>query len=195
MKLSKAVLHVAGAAALFALTVSLEPAGTFAAGHQPVTAFDNVKYYERWTNRGTKHADTTGQYEFTPAGQTNLDAWTQMVTLIEYRNVSTGDGLAKTANGVIDAYKAAGGKILRTNSVPRTSSKAAEYFMAAILPAPHYLEAAFTRLRMYGGIGTAIVYSHRFYGKNSAGELGAWVKSNGPATEQTLMRWDGEPKE
>ena len=159
-----------------------------------LTCFDNVTYVERWTNLGTKAAETVGQYEFTPAGQTDLNAWSQMVTLLEYRKVRGGEDLAKTANTVLGTYTSHGGKVLRTNSVPRTSSKAAEYFIAVVLPGSHYLEAAFARFRMNDGIGTAIVYSRRFYGKTSADDLGTWAKSHGASTEQTLMQWDAMPR-
>jgi hypothetical protein len=193
MKLPSGLLYVC-AGALLVLTGTLEPNAAYGNEKPAVTTFDNVTYFERSTNLGTKDAGTVGQYEFTPAGQTDLNAWSQMVTLIEYRKVRTGEDLAKTANAVLGTYTSNGGKVLRTNSVPRTSSKPAEYFVAVILPGSHYLEAAFARFRMNGGIGTAIVYSRRFYGKTSADDFGAWAKTHGASTEQTLMQWDAMPR-
>ena len=194
MKRSHRLLFVVCVGALLALAGNLEPQAAFGKETPAVTTFGSVTYFERWTNLGTKAAETVGQYEFTPAGQTDLNAWSQMITLLVYRKVHTGEDLAKTANTVLGTYTSNGGKVLRTNSVPRTSSKPAEYFIAVVLPGSHYLEAAFARFRIHDGTGTAVVYSRRFYGKSSADDFGAWAKAQGPSTEQTLMQWDAVPR-
>ena len=44
------------------------------------------------------------------------------------------------------------------------------------------------------GIGTAVIYSHRTYGKEAGTEMSAWLEKHGPRTERTLMKWDAMPK-
>jgi hypothetical protein len=47
---------------------------------------------------------------------------------------------------------------------------------------------------MHGGVGSAVVYSHRIYGKKAGDEMSKWLQDNGPATERNLMKWDAMPK-
>ncbi|HYE76103.1 MAG TPA: hypothetical protein VEF04_22350 [Blastocatellia bacterium] len=90
---------------LFALTVILFTqiyAGSFL--FQGMTkqaaafSFSNVSYFHRFTNQD--------QHEFTPAGQEDLNAWTDMITINLYRKVRDGEGLAATANAELENYKA-----------------------------------------------------------------------------------------
>jgi len=59
---------------------------------------------------------------------------------------------------------------------------------------PDFIEAAFARFRMHGGVSTAVIYSHRIYGKNIGREMSAWLAREGPAIERNLMKWDAMPK-
>lgn len=151
----------------------------------PAFSFADVNYFHRFTQ-----AD---QHEFTPAGQEDLNAWTDMVTLLIYQKAKDADGLAATANAVLENYKANKGVVVKTDSVPRTKDKPAEHLVVVVFPRPAFIEVAFSRFRMHEGIGSAIVYSHRVYGKTAGDKMSAWLKTNGPITERNLMSWDAVP--
>jgi hypothetical protein len=146
----------------------------------------DVKYFHRFT--------TGDQHEFTPAGQEDLKAWKDMVTIHYYRFVKDGDALAGAANKILENYTAAKGIVVRTDSVPKTKDREAEHLIVVILSDPGFIEAVFARFRMHAGVGTAVIYSHRIYGKKSGDEMSAWLQKNGPGTEEVLMKWDAMPK-
>ena len=145
-----------------------------------------VKYFHRFTN--------DDQHEYTPDGQEDLKAWTDMVTINYYRKAKDGEALAATAEAVLGKYKANKGRIVRTDSVPRTNDKPAEHLIVAIFGRPEFLEITFARFKMHQGVGSAMIYSHRVYGKTVGNEMSAWLEKNGPATEKNLMKWDAMPK-
>jgi len=149
-------------------------------------SFAAVNYFHRYTN-----AD---QHEFTPAGQENLNAWTDMVTLLFYRKVKDGEGLAATANSVLENYKANKAIVVKTDSVPRTKDRPAEHLIVVIFGRPEFIEVAFSRFRMSGGVGSAVVYSHRIYGNKVGDQMSAWLQREGPGREKELMSWDAIPK-
>ena len=145
-------------------------------------SFSGVPYFQRFSNND--------QHEYTPSGQEDLKAWKDMVTINYYPKAKDGEALAATASAVLEKYKEAKGLVLRTASVPRTKDKPAEHLIAVVFGRPEFTEAAFARFRMHGDIGTSVVYSHRIYGKKTGNEMSAWLKKNGPATENNLMKWD-----
>jgi len=147
--------------------------------------FNEVEFLPRWAQ-----AD---QHEFTPAGQEDLEHWTDMLTVRYYRPVTEGEGLAATANGVLENYKKAGALVVRTSSLPRTGVSPAEHLIVVLFPRPDFIEAAFARFKLTGGIGSSVVYSHRLYGKKIGNDMSAWLKANGPAVEQALMGWSQLP--
>jgi hypothetical protein len=141
------------------------------------------------------HRFTTGdQHEFTPAGQEDLDAWTDMVTLHSYRSVRDGEELAATANTVLETYRANDALVLKTDSVPRTRARPAEHLIVAVFARPEFVEVAFARFRLYGGVGRAAIHSHRIYGKQAGNDMQAWLENNGRATELNLMKWEAVPE-
>jgi hypothetical protein len=149
-------------------------------------SFSGVPYFHRFSKND--------QQEYTPAGQEDLKAWRDMVTIHSYPRVKDGEALAATASAVLENYKAAKGLVLRTDSVPRTKDKPAEHLIAVAFPRPEFIEVAFARFRMHDGVGMSVIYSHRIYGKKAGNEMSAWLKKNGPATENNLMKWDVMPK-
>ena len=162
---------------------------SFAAEKSTAPAFDfrGVSYFHRWSNND--------QHEFTPDKQEDLDHWTDMMTLNGYPDVGDGDGLASTANAVLENYKRHEGKIVRTDSVPRTAERPAEHFIAVMFTRPAFVEIAFARFRMRDNKGESLVYSHRFYGGKKGDEASAWIKADGAAVEKALMEWSGVTKE
>lgn len=159
-----------------------------ASGPPPAKAatltFGGTVYLHRWSKGG--------QNEFTPDGDDDLTRWRDMVTINTHERVRDGEQLATLANSVVGNYQKHG-KIVRTDSKPRTSQRPAEHFIAAILGNPQLLEAVFARVVLIDGAGTVVVYSHRIYGKEAATAMGEWMKANGPSIEKTLMGWDKIP--
>ena len=115
--------------------------------------FRGVKYLHRWS-KGTQH-------EFTPEKQEDLDHFTDMITLNRYPDVADGDGLAAAANTVLENYKSHEGKILKTNSVPRTADRPAEHFVAVMFTRPQFVELAFAHFKLSENKGHSIVSTAR----------------------------------
>jgi len=149
-------------------------------------ALADVKYFHRYTKDDL--------HEYTPAGQEDLKAWADMVTINYYRKAKDGDALAAAANAVLGNYKAHQARVIKTDSVARTRDKPAEHLIVVIFGRPEFLEAVFARFKMHDGMGVSVIYSHRLYGKDVGNQMSAWLKQNGPAIEQALMQWDAMPK-
>jgi len=144
-----------------------------------------VQYVHRWSQKG--------QNEFTPPAETDLSKWRDMVTIDVHDKVTDGEQLATLANDVLGNYQGHG-KILRTDSKPRTQQREAEHLIVAILSASGVMEAVFARVMLVEGRGVVVVYSHRAYGKDPAAVIGPWLQAKGQSVEDTLMSWNGLPK-
>lgn len=148
--------------------------------------FNGTTFHYRWSQ--------FGQFEFTPAGQEDLDAWTEMVTIWVYPTITDADALAAQANAVLAKYEPSGGQVLRTNSVPRTDARPAEHFIAGLLTARQrdrrIHEFVATRFVMIDGHGAAIIYSRRAYGDDGLQALGPWIAANGDTVERAAMAYD-----
>lgn len=147
--------------------------------------FGGVTYFHRWTEND--------QHEYTPEGQEDLERWSDMITINLHRSAKDGDALAAVANGVLENYKRAGGRVIRTDSKPRTDTTPAEHLAVAIFPHPTRIEIAFARFVMVEGIGCVVVYSHREYGERIGPRVSAWLQENGPEIETRLMEWKTFP--
>jgi hypothetical protein len=167
----------------FVLMLSLLLVSTPIAAGPASVGFGGTTYLHRWSK--------AGQNEFTPAGQEDLGKWRDMLTLNVNSKVRTGEQLAGVANGVLGNYERAGGKIVRTDSKPRTPQKEAEHLIVALLSAPGVLEAAFARVVLDYGQGMVLVYSHRAYGPQAGAAMGKWLEANGQRVETQLMGWNG----
>src|SRR5262245_1472880 len=169
-----------------AFGVAIDPQGSDKKERDAAFSFADVKYFHRFTK--------DDQHEYTPAGQEDMKSWKDMVTINYYSKVKDGETLAATANAVQEHYKAANDKIIKTDSIPKTKDKPAEHLIVVIFGQPEFLEAAFAGFRMRDGVGTAVIYSHRIYGKKIGNDMSAWLEKNGPVMEKTLMKWDAMPK-
>lgn len=158
-----------------------------AAGPQTKRAFvwRSVGYFHRWSKND--------QHEFTPEKQEDLKKWSDMITLNGYPGVRDGERLAATANAVLENYKNSQAQVLKTRSVPRTATRPAEHLIAVKFTRPDFVEVAFARFKMVEGQGCSVVYSHRFYGEESADQASAWLKANGEEVEKVLMEWNSIP--
>ena len=143
--------------------------------------FNGTDYFFRWSD------DTL--FEFTPPGQSNLDTWTDMMSVVVYRGVKTADDLASAANSLLDATRSKGA-VLKTRSVPRTPDRPAEHFIASMMAGSGVVEGVFTRLVLMDGVGYALIFSHRLYGQDlhkAAQLLGDWENAHGADMEKALM--------
>lgn len=146
--------------------------------------FGGTRYVHRWSQKG--------QNEFTPPNDADLARWHDMVTINVHEGVRSGEDLAAVANAVLGNYQRFG-RIVRTDSKPRTAEHPAEHLVVALLGDPGFLEAVFARFVLVDGGGVVIVYSHRVYGSTAAEAAREWLEANGPAVERALMTWNGLP--
>ncbi len=169
--------------------VSNKPAPTAAPAlaATPTLRFAAADYLHRWRD-GNHH-------EFTPRDQTDLNRWTDMVTIVYVPNATTGEGLANFANACLETYKKNKAQVLTTRSVPATPEKPAEHFIAVLFARQQFVEAVFVRLKLIDNISTATIYTHRKYGEDVGKEMSAWLAANGDATEKTLMALDNIPSQ
>jgi hypothetical protein len=171
--------------ALWAAALTLAARGAASAPTEPAFVFRNVGYFHRWSQNE--------QHEFTPENQEDLKKWSDMMTVNAYPGVDDGDGLAATANAVLENYKKQGAKVLKTNSVPRKGDRPAEHLIAVVFGRPDFIEAAFARFKLVEGKGFSFVYSHRIYGEKIGDQMSAWLSGNGEAVEKALMEWSSWP--
>ncbi len=148
--------------------------------------FDDADYIYRWSKGN--------QYEFTPVDQPNLKKWQDMLTIVYYPQAKDGNSLAEVANNVLGSYQKHAVKILRTASKPRLKNRPAEHFVAAVFARPQFVEFVQARFKINGGVGVAIIYSHRIYGKKAGNPAHKWIKTNGPGLEKKLMSLKHIPK-
>ena len=152
---------------------------------EPAFVFRGVGYFHRWSEKE--------QHEFTPEKQEDLEKWSDMMTVNGYPNVDDGEGLASTANAVLENYKKHQAKVLKTNSVPRTANRPAEHFIAVVFGRPDFIEVTFARFKLVEEKGFSFVYSHRIYGEKIGDQMSAWLEANGEAVEKALMQWNSYP--
>ena len=152
---------------------------------KPAFVFDGVWYLPRWSMKN--------QHEFTPEAQEDLEKWSDMITMNVYPDADDGDALAVKANAVLENYKNHHGKVLKTNSLPRTSDRPAEHFIAVVFGRQNFIEVALARFKLVDGVGCSIVYSHRVYGERVGDQMSAWIDHNGAKIERTLMEWNNMP--
>lgn len=133
-------------------------------------------------------------HEYTPKGKPDLNSWTDMVTVNDYGQASTGEGLAQAANSVLQAYKEHKAVVVRTASVPRTAGKEAEHLIVVLFPTSKFIEAAFARFVIVDGIGHSVVYSHRIYGTAPGSAMSKWLLDQGEKVEKSLMSMASLPK-
>ena len=146
--------------------------------------FRGTDFVHRWSK--------DGQNEFTPRSDSDLTRWRDIITVNVHESVANGEQLAEVANRIVGNYQRRG-KILRTDSKPRTADRPAEHLIVAALGDPNFLEAAFARCVLVNGVGLVAVYSHRVYGQAAGPAMSEWLKTNGVPVENALMAWDKLP--
>jgi hypothetical protein len=149
--------------------------------------FHQKEYFHRWSKNN--------QHEFTPANQENLEKWADMITINAYPDADDGDALAGKANAVLENYQKHQGKVIKTQSVPRTTERPAEHLIVVMFVRPALCEAAFARFKLVDGKGFSFAYSHRLYGEEKEDEMIAWLNANHAAIEKSLMEWSFTPSQ
>jgi len=192
----KLTLSRAGAMGPFALSrrdlltktfvLATAAAGSVHAGEATALrlSFRGTAFVHRWSK--------DAQHEFTPAPDTDLKAWRDMITLNLHGKVHQGEQLAGLANQVLGNYQRHG-KLLKTSSTLRTAARPAEHLIVALLGTPQLLEAICARCLLHNGVGLVAVVSHRVYGSAAGPEMNRWLAAQGQATEQALMGWADLP--
>lgn len=158
------------------------PAATEA---KPAFVFGGVGYFHRWSQND--------QHEFAPEGQEDLEKWSDMIAINTYPSAHDGDALAVPFAIFQQGVRTYNGRVVRTNSVPRTPDRPAEHFIAVVFERPNFIEVAFAHFKMVADVGCLIAYSHRIYGEKVGDQMNAWLKDNGPKMERTLMEWNDIP--
>ena len=164
------------------LALAAGAAGTARAAETNVLrlSFRGTAFVHRWSK--------SDQHEFTPAPDSDLKSWRDMITLNLHAKVRQGEQLADVANRVLSNYQAHG-KLLQTRSTPRTATRPAEHLMVAVLGTPQLLEASFARCLLQDGVGLVAVVSHRVGGPAAGPEMNRWLATQGQATGEALMAW------
>jgi hypothetical protein len=134
-----------------------------------------------------------GQHEFLPGGDTDLQTWQEMITLLVFEEVDTDEALERVASNTLGFYSDSG-TLLRAEVFQRAETSDPEYLLVAVLAVNGVVEAVFNHTRMVDGVGAATVYSHRFYGDTASDEVSAWLQTHGAHMENTLLAWDGAPR-
>lgn len=142
--------------------------------------FDGRVFLPRWGRNG--------QHEFTPERETDLQRWTNMLTVNAHRAVVDGEGLARLANGILTNYRQ-NGRVLKTLSKPARPDSPAEHMITAVLGRPGLLEIAFTRVFLRRERGFAMTYSFRIYQDNAGPAMSEWLNANGNRIEAVLAAW------
>lgn len=165
---------------LIPTAVSMSMADPQKPAAKPAFSFNGVGYLHRYS-KGNLH-------EFTPKTSPDVKKFKDMITVNLYPAVKDGEGLAKSANGILETYKANKAMVVRTDSIPRTAAKEAEHLIVVLFPRPDFIEASFCRVLMHNGAGASLVYSHRIYGKKAGDTMSQWLAKSGQKIENALMK-------
>jgi hypothetical protein len=130
-----------------------------------------------------------GLHEYTPDGETDLHAFTNMLTVNVLKTITEPEGLARVANAVVGRSKEIG-RVLKTASKPAKPGSPAEHMIVAVLGSQKFLEAAFTRVFLLGNCGFSLVYSYRIYQEKAGPAMSEWLNANGNRLETVLVTWN-----
>lgn len=145
------------------------------------------------TFRGTEYLLRSSQgntYDFTPRGQEDLSAFTDMLELNRYPAAHDQEALATITSRVQAIAQGAKATILRTSSVSGAGQQPGEHFFAALLPTPHGMDFDAARFVLVDKQAFGVFYTHRSYGESAAGTTSEWAKKNVADVEQQLLQFD-----
>jgi len=145
------------------------------------------------TFRGTEYLLRSSQgntYDFTPPGQEDLSAFTDMLELNLYPAAHDQEALATITSRVRAIAQGAKATILPPISVSAPGQQPADHFLAAVLPTPHGVDFDAIHFVLVDNQGYGVFYTHRSYGESAAGKTSEWVTKNAADVEQQLLRFD-----
>lgn len=134
------------------------------------------------------------QHEFTPDGETDLDNWTDMLTIVTYKGATDEASMEARAKAVLATYQQSGGKVLKAATIPPKNGHPADHFMTAVFASPDFIEYVQVRLRLSESLdptqGLGIVHSHRIYGSNVGEEVRMWALDHEIPLGKALLTQD-----
>ncbi|MEK7628673.1 MAG: hypothetical protein AAB421_04645 [Patescibacteria group bacterium] len=142
----------------------------------PSVVFRDVTYFHRY--------HVSGLFEFTPAGEENLETWKHMISIIENLQATTPATADAFALSVRDKYVSTGGTIVVDNLTPASGNTPARRTMVAAFPimtkdSGVYWEVIFTTISLTGGRAVAVVYSERIRSSRGAEDLNEFFGAYG----------------
>ena len=146
---------------------------------KPAFSFSGSEYFLRFVRSDLR--------EYAAKSEKDLNKFTDLITVNDYVTVKDSEGLAKTANAVLDTYKKNSAFVVKTSSVPKVATKPAEHLVVVLFQRDNFLEASFARFVLIHSQGQSIVYSHRIYGTDPTKAMGTWIKDFGDKREKALM--------
>jgi hypothetical protein len=145
------------------------------------------------TFRGTEYllrSQDGKTYEFTPPGQEDLSAFTDMLALNLFPTAHDQEALDTITSRTLAIAQGAKATILRTISVSASGQQPGEHFFAAVVPTPHDVDFDATRFVLVDKQVVGVYYTHRSYGQSAAATASAWATKNAADVEQQLLHFD-----
>ena len=134
-----------------------------------------------------------GLFEFTPHGQSDLDHWSDMVSVLVYRNATDADGLLNVAKTVLAHHQAAQRCCLKHTFDAEHTSKTGGILYLRCPGQPQFAGVSISALCTHSGgrLWDALLAPHLWAeGWRSDERMG---KENGPSKEKLLMSYDPVP--
>jgi hypothetical protein len=145
------------------------------------------------TFRGTEYLLRSSQgnrYDFTPPGQEDLSAFTDMLSLNLYPAAHDQEALATITSRTQAIAQGAKGTILRTVSASASEQQPGEHFLAVVLPTPHGVDFDAVRFVLVDKEAVGVFYTHRSQGESAARTTSEWVTKNAADVERQLLQFD-----
>lgn len=141
-----------------------------AAAQPAILQIGGTPYHHRYSE-GALH-------EYTPAGQDDLDRYSDLVTLLPSPEGMTSTDLERFTAGMVDVHRSRGGDVLSRACEAAAATHAAQCTVMVMFVHSTYVEAAVARhMAMRDGIG-AVSFSHREYGPDARRRVVAWIDSD-----------------
>ena len=169
----------------FALTAAALPAAGAPDLHSPATGmvtFRGTEYFLRSTQGNVS--------DFTPRGQEDLSAFTDMLELNQYPAAHDHEALSRISGRIQAIAQGAKGTILQTISASASGQQPGEHFFSATLPTAHGTDFDAIRFVLVEKQGYGVFYTHRSYGESATASTSEWVKKNAADVQKQLLQFD-----
>jgi hypothetical protein len=129
-------------------------------------------------------------YDFTPQGQEDLSAFTDMLSLKLYPTAHDQQALATITSRTQAVAQGANATVLPTISGSASGQQPGAHFLAVVLPTPHGVDFDAIRFVLVDQQVVGVFYTHRSQGQSAAGTTSAWVAKNAADVERQLLQFD-----